>query len=183
MLINYKRHAKKCSYGSTRKLDAIDAIVIHNVGEDGGKISTAKNNADYFATGNTRSAGAHFFIDRDGNCAKSVWMKEIAWAVGKGSYEKGQYFNYVNNANSISIELCGIMQKDPSDAQLKKLDALVKYICKKCPNIKWIVRHYDVVKKDCPARYVKDRKKWLLLQCRLLKVMQEAMQKYHGKVV
>jgi N-acetyl-anhydromuramyl-L-alanine amidase AmpD len=193
MLINYKRRAKKYSYKTTQKgnagspikrsLESIDAIIIHNVGEDEGKISTAKNNADYFATGNTRSAGAHFFIDRDGKCAKSVWIKNIAWSVGLLTYEKGQYYNYVNNDNSISIELCGIMKDAPTEKQLKKLDDLVKYLCKKCPNIKWICRHYDVVKKDCPERYVKDRKAWLELQCRLLTVMQDAMKKYHGKEV
>ena len=186
-VINYKRRAKNYSYKTfngkavTRSLDSIDAIVIHNVGEEGGKISTAKNNADYFATGNTRSAGAHFFIDRDGVCARSVWMKNTAWSVGKLSYEEGDYFGKVNNSNSISIELCGIMKDVPTEKQLKKLDDLVKYICKHCKNVKWIVRHYDVVKKNCPARYVSDRKEWLLLQCRLLGVMQKAMKKYHGK--
>ena len=190
-VINYKKRALKWSYQTTEKgnagrpvnrsLNSIEAIVIHNVGEEDGKISTAKNNADYFAGSNCRAAGAHFFIDREGICARSVWMKNIAWSVGKLSYEEGQYYSKVNNENSISIELCGIMTDAPSEKQLKKLDDLIRYICKHCPNVKWIVRHYDVVKKVCPERYVKDRKAWLELQCRLLADMQKAMKKYHRK--
>ena len=112
-----------------------------------------------------------------------MWMKNSAWSVGKVGYDEGSYYKKVNNFNSISIELCGIMRKPPSEAQLKKLDQLVNYICKHCKNIKWIVRHYDVVKKVCPERYVTNKKEWLELQCRLLGVMQKAMKKYHGKDV
>ena len=178
-VINYKRRAKansyKCLSGKPvkRSLNSIEAIVIHNVGEESGVISTARNNCDYFATGNTRCAGAHFFIDRQGVCGRSVWMQNIAWSVGKLSYEEGDYFRRVNNENSISIELCGIMKEAPTEKQLAKLDKLVKYICKRCPSVKWIVRHYDVVKKECPERYVRDKRAWLQLQCRLLAVMQK----------
>ena len=188
-VIDYKKRAKQNSYyckngkAVNRPHSDIEAIVIHNVGEENGRESTAKNNVDFFANGNQRNAGAHFFIDRDGRCGRSVWMKNSAWSVGKVSYDEGAYYKKVNNFNSISIELCGIMRKPPSEAQLKKLDQLVNYICKHCENIKWIVRHYDVVKKVCPERYVTDRKAWLQLQCRLLGVMQKAMKKYHGKDV
>ena len=181
MLFNYKRRPKKWSYKTTksgnagtaitRSLNSIEAIVIHNVGEENGRISTAKNNLDYFATGNTRTAGAHIFIDRDGKAGKSVWLKNIAWAVGKVGYAEGSYYKHVNNENSVSIELCGIMNSYPTEKQLKKLDEVVTWIAKKCPNIKWIVRHYDVVKKDCPAIYVTNKKEWVLLQCRLLEAL------------
>ena len=42
---------------------------------------TAKNNVDYFATGNQRSAGAHYFVGRDG-VAESVPANFVAWSVG-----------------------------------------------------------------------------------------------------
>ena len=58
----YKRLAKSISYNSKkRSRKDVKYIVIHYTGNTG---DTAKNNADYYATGNTREAGAHFFVDK-----------------------------------------------------------------------------------------------------------------------
>lgn len=187
MVINYKRRAKqnsyKCINGTPVKRDfkSIKGIVIHYTGAGGG--DTAKNNADYFATANTRYAGAHYFIDRKGICARSVWLSNIAYSVGKMKYEEGPYFGKLSNTNTVSIELCDIDYKDPSEKQLKKLDSMIRYIVHRCPNIKYIVRHYDIVKKECPAPYVEDPKKWKKLHLRLWTVYQAAMKKYHRKDV
>ena len=45
--------------------------VIHFTGNKG---DTAKNNADFYATGNTREAGAHFFVDKKSEIWESVPM-------------------------------------------------------------------------------------------------------------
>lgn len=71
--------AKSISYGEERSLDTVKYIVIHYTGNKG---DTAKNNADYFANSNTRSAGAHFFVDKAGKVYKSVNMNRSAYAVG-----------------------------------------------------------------------------------------------------
>lgn len=170
-IFDYARKAKKVSYGGIRSKGNIEGIVIHNTGNKG---DTAKNNADYFATGNTRSAGAHIFIDRCGKSAYSVPITRIAYAVGnpKGSYKKGAYYCNVNNANSISIELCDIIDKPISEAQLAMLIKTCKWIKKQCP-IKYIVRHYDVVQKNCPEYYVKNKKTWERLQAVLMSYMKE----------
>ena len=60
---DYKRKAKKVSYGNLRNRKNIKGIVIHYTS---GSKDTAKNECDYFATGNTRNAGAHIFVDYEG---------------------------------------------------------------------------------------------------------------------
>lgn len=158
----HKRLAKKVSYGGKRSLKDIKYIVIHYTGN---KADTAKNNADYFATGNTRQAGAHFFADKKGEIWKSVNMNRIAWAVG-GKYTlsngAGTYYGKCTNANSVSIELCDCVNKTNWE-QMLAARKLVKYIQKKCPNAKTIIRHWDVNGKSCPLPMVgKDNEKWVL---------------------
>lgn len=162
MLFNYKRIAKTYSFNSVIKRDykQIKYIVIHYTS---GANDTAKNECDYFATGNTRSAGAHYFVDQKGKCGKSINLNRIAYSVG-GLYTTkngaGKYYKKCTNANSVSIELCGNLNKFPSDKQKKKVIKLIKYIRKHCPNAKTIIRHYDVNGKQCPLLYVRDEAKW-----------------------
>lgn len=152
--------AKPVSYGEKRTLDAVKYIVIHYTGNKG---DTARNNADYFATSNSRTAGAHFFVDKKGSVYKSVKMTRTAYAVG-GKYSvsggAGAYYGKCTNANSISIELCDC-RKDTNWEQLKAVRQLVKYIWEKCPNAKTVIRHWDVNGKECPAPMSgKENKKW-----------------------
>lgn len=144
--------ARPVSYGGTRSLTAIKYIVIHYTGVSN---DTAKNECNFFKNGNTRSAGAHFFCDRSGTVYQSIPMNRTAWSVG-GFYTKangaGNYYNVCTNFNSVSIELCDLLTKDPSTAQTKATKKLVKYIQSQCPNAKTIIRHWDVNGKLCPAR-------------------------------
>lgn len=156
------RIAKPISYGNKRDLSSIKYIVIHYTGNKG---DTAKNNADYFATSNTRAAGAHFFIDKKGIVYKSINMNRIAWSVG-GFYTKsngaGKYYQKCTNANSVSIELCDCI-KETSWEQMLATRKLVLYIQKKCPNAKEIVRHWDCNGKPCPLPMIgNDNEKWEL---------------------
>lgn len=136
----YKRMAKKISYlnGVKRKHKTITEIYIHGTSNDG---DTAKNNVDYYATGNIREAGAHFFVDRNGKIARSIPMNRIAYSVG----------NWKLNCISVSIELCDIQHKYPSQKQIKATKKLIKYIRKHCKNAKKIKRHYDANGKLCPS--------------------------------
>ena len=171
-VFDYKRKAKSISFSSIpRTLHSVEGLVIHNTGAGGH--DTAANNADYFATGNDRQAGAHIFIDYEGLTAFSIPLRRSAFAVGNpgGSYAPGSYYGKLNNTNTVSIELCAIDNRPISEAQRRSLLKIAKWVKKKCPNIKYIVRHYDIVKKDCPHYYVKDRKAWLNLQLDLLVAM------------
>ena len=146
--------AKPISYGGTRALSAIKYIVIHYTAGNG---DTAVAECKYFANGNTRSAGAHFFVDQAGSVCQSIPMNRSAWSVG-GFFTKangaGSYYNVCTNFNSVSIELCDNLNKDPSAKQTSATKALVAYIKSQCPNAKTIIRHWDVNGKSCPARMI-----------------------------
>lgn len=150
-----KKLAKSISYGGSRPLSSVKYTVIHYTGNDG---DTAKGNCNYFADGNTRAAGAHFFVSQNGEIWMSIEMTRVAWAVGGSKYSNcgstggGSYYGSCTNYNSVSIELCDNESKDPSDKQIKAVKQLVAYIQSKCPNAKTIIRHFDVTGKECPAR-------------------------------
>lgn len=158
---NYK--AKKISYDSSKKRNKktdVKYIVIHYTGNKG---DTAENNAKFFATSNTRSAGAHFFVGTKGKVYKSIPMNRTAWAVG-GKYSlnngAGSYYGKCTNYNSVSIELCDCVN-GYSVKQAKATKKLIKYIRKYCPNAKTIIRHWDVNGKQCPLPMVgKNNKMW-----------------------
>lgn len=156
--------AKSISYGSKRKLSKIKYIVIHYTGNKG---DTAENNAKFFATSNTRQAGAHFFVDKQGEIWRSIPMNLIAYAVG-GLYsnknDAGSYYGKCTNTNSVSIELCDLVSGSPSWEQMVAVRQLVQYIQKKCPNAKTILRHWDVNGKACPVTMVgKENREWIHL--------------------
>ena len=173
--------AHRFSFGQKRnKKRDVKYIVIHYTGNIG---DTAENNAKYFTNPHYRyvrgrkipiNAGAHFFVDRSGHVVKSIAMELIAWSVGGLFTRKngaGKYYRKCTNANSVSIELCDIANKYPSDAQIKAVKKLIKYIRKYCPNAKTVIRHWDVNGKNCPGRMSgKDNKEWN----RFLKAVGEA---------
>lgn len=159
MKIN-KKTAKPISYDGKRSLTSIKYIVIHYTSNEG---DTSKGNAIFFATSNTREAGAHLFVDKQGEIWESVPLDRSAYAVGK-LYSRtggaGTYYGKCTNANSVSIELCDCMENVGWD-QMLVVRELVKYIQKKCPNAKTIIRHWDVNGKTCPAPMIgKDNLKW-----------------------
>lgn len=143
--------AKPISYGSKRNRKNVRYIVIHNTGNKG---DLAISNANYFAKANTRQAGAHIFIDQKGNIIKSIALNLIAWAVGgnqkSGRKGEAKYYGKCTNSNSVSIELCDIVNKYPSNDMIKSVKKAIKHIRKYCPNATRIIRHWDVNGKDCP---------------------------------
>ena len=150
--------AKSVSCGGSRSYSSIYYIIIHYTGISN---DTAKNNAKYFATGNTRAAGAHFFVDQQGLVYQSIKMSVVAKSVPRkrqGYSGGGTYLKKCTSANSVSIEMCNNLERDPSAAQTEAVRQLMAYIQSVCPNAKTIIRHYDVTGKLCPARMVNDSK-------------------------
>lgn len=148
--------AKRLSYSPyKRDKKAVQYIVIHYTA---GNNDTAVGEGNYFKNVNTRSAGAHFFIDQKGDIVKSIALDRIAWAVGGsryGDYKKtggAKLYGVCRNANSVSIELCDNLNKDPSLTQIKAVKKCIKHIRKYCPNATKVIRHFDVTGKHCPAR-------------------------------
>jgi len=157
--------AKPISYGGIRDLSAIKYIVIHYTGNVN---DTAKGNANYFATSNERTAGAHYFVDE-----KEVWQSVpdiyTAWSVGGALYEKevattggGKYYGKCTNFNSVSVELCGIPPKEKTVENALELTRIImqRYHIPKTN----VIRHFDVTGKHCPAYWSvteNNNKKWL----------------------
>lgn len=167
--------AKPISYDSTKNRNKknIKYIIIHNTGNKG---DTAINNANYYKNVNTRKAGAHFFIDQQGNVIKSIDLGRTAWSVGGSKYSDcaktggGKMYGIITNANSVSIELCDIVDKEPSDAMVKAICKTIKYIRKSCPNANTLYRHFDVNGKHCPVIYM-NNDKWTTFVWKCVAVM------------
>lgn len=130
-------------------------IVIHYVGA----VSTAKNNAVYYAS-QKLNASAHYFVDET-----SIWQSvedfNRSWHCGGGLQgNNGHTFHGIcTNSNSIGIEMC--VKKTSSGEwyfegkTVENTIDLVKYLMQKhnIP-IDRVIRHYDVTGKICPAPYV-----------------------------
>lgn len=149
--------AKKISYGGERPLSGIRYIVIHYTGNDS-KTDTAKNEASYFhrEDGNQRNAGAHFFVDQNGDVYQTIKLKYKAWSVGGDivTTKNGaaSLHGICTNTNSVSIELCDCAKKDPSEKMIEAVKGVISYIRERCPNAKTTVRHFDCTGKSCPGR-------------------------------
>lgn len=146
---------KSLSYGAKRSTSAIKYIILHYTGN---KTDTAKGNANYFSPSgsNTRSAGAHYFVD-DTTVYQSIPDFRIAWAVGGSKYSNcsstggGTMYGKITNSNSISIEMCsknGVI----TGATIENAVALTKKLMSKygIPASR-VYRHFDVNGKSCPG--------------------------------
>ncbi len=161
-----KPAAKPISYSEHfRSLNDILYIVIHATGN---KTDTAKANATYYATSNTRRAGAHFFVD-DISVYQSIAPTKVAFAVGGEKYDDckntggGKLHRKCNNANSISIELCStdgkISEKTLENAVMLTCDLMKKYHVAS----NRVIMHFDVTGKHCPywdGWWNKNHKEW-----------------------
>ncbi len=128
-------------------------IVIHYVGA----VSTAKNNADYFAGGD-RQASAHYFVDED-EIWQSVEESRAAWHCGGPLQGPNghSFFNLCTNRNSIGIEMCVVKRYGKYIVKTGTVDNtawLVQRLMKKYGVPKGhVIRHFDVTGKECPDAY------------------------------
>ena len=136
--------------GTKRK--EINSIVIHYVANPG---TNAAQNKAYFdnladQTGdNPTSASSHYIIGIDGEILQCIPLDEVAYA------------NYPRNDDTVSIECCHPDSTGEfSEATKKSLARLVGWLCGEL-NLteRNVIRHYDVVGKNCPKYYV-DEEAW-----------------------
>lgn len=132
-------------------------IVMHYTGNEE---DTDEANAKYFANG-SRSASAHFFVD-DNSIHQSVELRDIAWHCGASSYKHTN----CRNSNSIGIEMCCTAGNYKVSTKTQKNAA---FLCaRNCELLrikasqvdKYVLRHYDITGKKCPAQYVDNPKEW-----------------------
>lgn len=148
-------------HGGRRSLAAIRAIVMHYTANSG-QIATAKGNARYFEGGSEgRKASAHYVVDEGNVAYECVPLDTVAWSVGDGN--KGPYGKIVNNYNSVSIEMVSHTDAAgryyiPMETQRHAAE-LYAQLLRQLPNVKYVVRHYDVSLKRCPAPMI-DEAAW-----------------------
>lgn len=148
-------------HGGKRKLSAITTIVMHYTANVG-SMATAKGNARYFEGGSEgRKASAHYVVDEGSTAYECVPLDTVAWSVGDGN--KGPYGQLVNNYNSVSIEMVSHTDERgayyiPEETQRHAAE-LYAQLKKQLPNVRYVVRHYDVSLKKCPAPMV-DEAAW-----------------------
>lgn len=145
-------------HGGKRSLAAIRAIVMHYTANSG-KNATAKGNARYFEGGSEgRKASAHYVVDEGNVAYECVPLDTVAWSVGDGN--KGPFGKLVNNYNSVSIEMVSHTDAAgryyiPIETQRHAAE-LYAQLRKQLPNVKYVVRHYDVSLKKCPAPMIEE---------------------------
>lgn len=143
-------------------------IVIHYVGSQ----SSAASNAKYFYNNKLKSS-ASYFVDET-----SIWQcvedKNAAWHCGGKMQAAGiaPFYQKCTNSNSIGIEMC--CKKDASGewyiepATVNNTIDLTKMLMAKY-NIgaDRVIRHYDVVYKDCPRPFVQHPEQWESFKAKL----------------
>lgn len=151
--------ANKANYGARRDASKIKYIGIHGTGNDG---DHDESNGTYFQK-NIVKASANYFVDDD-SITQSVPDNYIAYAVGGKKYNNagGRLYGTVNNANSISIELCDTVKNGvvyPTQKTIENaLDLVRKLMAKYDIPLHRVIRHYDVNGKPCPSYWVDDTK-------------------------
>jgi N-acetylmuramoyl-L-alanine amidase CwlA len=156
-------------HGGKRPLSSIIAIVFHYTG-NAGSSATARGNAAYFRDGcperkngviRKRPASAHIVVDTGDTAYLCVPLDVTAYAVGDG--RAGPYGRLVSNYNSVSIEM--VSRTDSAgryyipDETIKHAREVYLWLLKQLPNVRYVIRHYDVSLKLCPAPYI-NQDKW-----------------------
>lgn len=145
-------------HGGKRSLAAVRAIVMHYTANSG-QMATAKGNARYFEGGSEgRKASAHYVTDEGNVAYECVPLDTVAWSVGDGN--KGPFGKLVNNYNSVSIEMVSHTDAAgryyiPMETQRHAAE-LYAQLLRQLPNVKYVVRHYDVSLKRCPAPMINE---------------------------
>lgn len=157
MKIN-KYHGK---YNISTRTMLIKYIVVHYTGDGTSKAGSAKNNCIYFGRAN-RDASAHYFIDDGGIWEYADPKKYYTWHCGV-KYGGGN--PDIGNGNSIGIEVCMDGDRPFTEAEIRYLTELVRYLMSKfdIPASR-VVRHWDASHKMCPYYYAKRQKEWIALR-------------------
>jgi N-acetylmuramoyl-L-alanine amidase CwlA len=147
-------------------------IVIHYTGN---KKDTAYANANYFR-GVNRNASAHFFVDND-NIYQTVALKNKAWHCGGYTY----YHSDCRNTNAWGIEMCCTAGNYKVSAKtITNTAYLTANLCKRLGISanevdKYVLRHYDVTHKKCPAQMVDNSptedKDWVAFKNQVKKIL------------
>ena len=133
-------------------------LVLHYTGNSK---DTALANANYFLT-KDRNASAHYFVDET-SIYQSVAISHKALHCGT---TKTYYHSECRNSNSIGIEMCCSGDYKVSKTTQENTIHLVVELCKllgvNANDVdKYVIRHYDVTHKSCPAQWSENEKEFV----------------------
>lgn len=151
-------HDIPCNTGNFKACSSreVSYVVMHYTGN---VKDSAQANAKYFQ-GSGRGASAHFFVDET-SIYQSVKMHDIAWHCGAKQY----VHNSCRNTNAIGIEMCTSGNSRISETTKKHAVQLCACICQKLGITSkqvdtYVLRHYDVTGKNCPAQMAGPSDEW-----------------------
>lgn len=142
----------------------VDNIVVHYVANPG---TNAEQNRNYFNNladqkgADATSASSHYIIGIDGEIIQCIPLDEVAYA------------NYPRNDDTVSIECCHPdATGEFTEATKASLVKLTAWLCGEL-NLKErdVIRHYDVIGKNCPKFYVEDGDAWKALKKEIRKAV------------
>ena len=133
-------------------LEHVNAVVIHYIGNPG---TSAEQNRSYFqglADSGATSASSNLIVGLEGETLLCVPLNEVA------------YCSNSRNADTISIEFCH--PDDTGEPTAETYEALVRLTAWLCDLYgldpeEDVIRHYDVIGKECPRYYVRNEDAWL----------------------
>ena len=131
---------------TTDKLEKVNNIVIHYVGNPG---TTAKQNRNYFDNPET-TVCSHFVVGLDGEILQCIPLNEQSAASNH------------RNVDTISVEVCH--PDDSGKFNDKTYASLVKLTAWLCINSNLdesdLIRHHDITGKQCPKYFVDFPEEW-----------------------
>ena len=145
-------------------LEDINAVVIHYVGNPG---TTARANRNYFASLASGKEGtyasSHFVVGLEGEVVQCVPLTEVAYA------------SNTRNGDTVSIEVCHPDETGEfSPVTYGRCVELAAWLCRefKLDPETDVIRHYDVIGKECPLYFVKNEAEWSRFKADVAKAMQ-----------
>ena len=129
-----------------QKLDGVEDIVIHYVGNPG---TTAQQNRNWYENPES-TVSSHFVVGLEGEVIQCVPLDEISSAT-----------NWRNN-DTISIEVCHPDETGKfNDATYDAVVKLTAWLLESSGlDEEHIIRHYDVTGKECPLYFVEHEDTW-----------------------
>lgn len=131
-------------------LETVNGVVVHYVGNPG---TTARQNRSYFqnlADSGETYASSHFLVGLEGEIIQNIPLDEIA------------YCSNERNDDTISVECChpdsdGAFTQATYDSLVRLVKWLREYYGL---DTSQVIRHYDVVGKECPRYFVRNPGAW-----------------------
>ena len=132
------------------KLEGVNSIVIHNIGNPG---TTAMQNRNYFANlaiSQEVKASSNFIVCLDGDIIQCVPVDEVAFASNDRNYD------------TLSIEICHPDETGQfTDESYAAAVRLTAWLCAKYGlSSDDVIRHHDVRQNGCPRYFVDNEDAW-----------------------